>query len=508
MTFAPGETPGQGVAVFPFLKTTHAIQLGNFRFRSTEDLDGLGDEDAQHVREVSQMFFLQDDLRIRSAAYAMLPSLDLDKAEPVLKELEHVQSVVAYCYGSPHPTRGDPFFHFENASLVVLSPETVSEFLVRPEHHVEATDLSVSLGADKWHNLLGYRGLYNFRHHFWVAKTSRLYPPVPHLGLNIAQDLADDLASAFSEAPQHHLLPGLLRHPDTPVAQRVLTAVRWHNRANAAGNIDDCAVLDLAVAFEALLALPKDAKTDRFVDAIALLLGRVPRLNLWAEQFYAARSDVAHEGRASRLRFVPQKAKNPSDSPVYQPLITYGRQIFRLCVGAILFGTHLAEQASLQDKLVTNQERFEFVCKTLADTSLPVEDRFAGIDDTVDAINEYRFVSEKGLLIETMLGAVRLAAANLLGFDTSLDSVIKPRVEDLARARSTTDSYDALDALRAYKEVKWTELPAPRTPHRTLYTLAESVWHYTFMHYFWIKRDREKKSSVTDSAPAPTRVEA
>lgn len=107
--FAPGKTPGQGIAVFPFLKTTHAIQLGNFRFRSTEDLDGLRDEDAQHVREVSQMFFLQDDLRIRSAAYAMLPSLDLDKAEPVLDELQHVQSVVAYCYAvpgcAPAPTR-------------------------------------------------------------------------------------------------------------------------------------------------------------------------------------------------------------------------------------------------------------------------------------------------------------------------------------------------------------------------------------------------------------------
>ena len=138
---------------------------------------GLGDEDAKHVREVSQMLFLQDDLRIRSAAYAMLPSLDLDKAEPILKELEYVQSVVAYCYSSPHPTFGDPFFHFENASLVVLSPEGVSEFLVRPEHHVDATDPSVSLGANRWHNLPGYRGLYNFRQHFWVAKTSRIYPP-------------------------------------------------------------------------------------------------------------------------------------------------------------------------------------------------------------------------------------------------------------------------------------------------------------------------------------------
>ena len=322
------------------------------------------------------------------------------------------------------------------------------------------------------------------------------------MGLNISQNLAHDLASAFAQAPQHHLLPELLRHPDTPVAQRVLTALRWHNRANAAGNRDDCAVLDLAVAFEALLALPKDAKTDRFVDAIALLLGRVPRLNLWAEQFYAARSHVAHEGRAERLLFMPATARNQADSPLYQPLMTYGRQVFRLCVGAVLFGAHLAEQAGLQDKLVTNQERFELICKTLADSSLPVEDRFAAIEDAVDAISEYRFVSEKGLLIETMLGAVKLTAANLLVCDASLDSVIKQRVEGLATARKSTDSYDALDALRAYTEIKWTELPAPRTPQGVLYALADSVWHYTFMHFFWIKRERDKKDPPVDGAPS------
>ena len=34
------------------------------------------------------MLFLQDDLRIRSATYAILPTLNLDNDEPCLKELE------------------------------------------------------------------------------------------------------------------------------------------------------------------------------------------------------------------------------------------------------------------------------------------------------------------------------------------------------------------------------------------------------------------------------------
>jgi len=63
----------------------------------------------------------------------MLPPLDFDRAEPLLKELEHVQAIVAYCYSAPHPTFGDPFFHYEQASLVIFSPEPVTTFLVRPE---------------------------------------------------------------------------------------------------------------------------------------------------------------------------------------------------------------------------------------------------------------------------------------------------------------------------------------------------------------------------------------
>ena len=79
-------------------------------------------------------------------------------------------------------------------SLAVFSPQPVITFLARPEHHVEATDPTVSLDADQWHNVQGYRGLYNFRHPFWVVKGSRVYPPVPHLSLNIAQDLSNDVA--------------------------------------------------------------------------------------------------------------------------------------------------------------------------------------------------------------------------------------------------------------------------------------------------------------------------
>lgn len=63
-------------------------------------------------------------------------------------------------------------------------------------------------------------------------------------------------------------------------AERVLTALDWYNRANSMADDDNAAILELAVAFESLLALPSNFKKDRFKDAISLLLGRVPRLDI------------------------------------------------------------------------------------------------------------------------------------------------------------------------------------------------------------------------------------
>ena len=60
----PGEVSGHAVAVFPFLKTRDSIALGNFVFRSTEDTVGLDPDDAARVREIGDMLYLRDDLRI------------------------------------------------------------------------------------------------------------------------------------------------------------------------------------------------------------------------------------------------------------------------------------------------------------------------------------------------------------------------------------------------------------------------------------------------------------
>jgi hypothetical protein len=478
MMLRPGETPGRAIAVFPFLKTSEPIRLGSFTFRSTDDVSGLEPDDAAHVRDVADMLFLQDDLRIRSASYALLPVLDLGKSDcAVLKELECLQAVVGYCYSAPHSTMGKPFFNFEQSSLVVFSPEPVSIFLVRPEHLVMPACDAEPLPQDEWHRVSGYQGRYNFRHPFWAAKGSRVYPPVPHVGLNISQDLAPNLLQAFTEAPKHYLLPQLLSPGASEAADRVLTAINWYNRANSASEEDDVALIHLAVAFETLLGLPREAKTERFVDAISLLLGRIERLNLWAEQFYDARSDVAHEGRTKRLHFVPVRQKGSSGGPRYQSLLAYGRQIFQLCVGALMFGAHLAEQAGMRAKLVTNQERFELVCKTLNDDALAPAERFAAIDDAVALIDQFRFVGEEGLRLDTMAGAVQRGAKTFLLCGDVPDPVLKERIEGIATAPRTDDFFEVLSAIQALHDLKTVPLGEPRSPQWIIRRLADIVWH-------------------------------
>jgi hypothetical protein len=89
----------------------------------------------------------------------------------------------------------------------------------------------------------------------------------------------------------------------------------------------------------------------------------------------------------------------------------------------VLVGAELAHEAGLQEKLVTNEERFRGLCELLANEEVAACDRLARAEVLVDTIEQYRFVSERGLRLETLIGATRLATKTLL----ECDSGISPR---------------------------------------------------------------------------------
>ena len=130
-------TPGEfSVAVFPFLKTSKLVALGSLRFRSTEDTGDLHPDQALAVAEIAEMLYLKDDLRLKSASYAIIPRADFSRGTmPDLGNLQDAQAVVAYLYAAPHPTSGDLFLSSEHSSLVVFSPSQVAIHLVHPSFH-------------------------------------------------------------------------------------------------------------------------------------------------------------------------------------------------------------------------------------------------------------------------------------------------------------------------------------------------------------------------------------
>jgi len=497
MNTAAREAESHSIAVFPFLKTTEKVYLADVAIRPMDDIDGLTAGDAQKIAEISAMFFLQDDLRIASPSYALLPSIDLDRPGTALEKLRRIRDVIAYCYSIPHHIFGEPHLRYEHASVAVFSPGRVSTFLVRPEHGAAAGSQG-GLLEDERGEIAGYAGLYNFKHHFWVAKGSRLYPPVPQIVLNISQNLAVDFADFF-HARRFELLPELAsEEPTGGMAERALTSLAWFNEANSLAAADELAIVNLAIAFESLFGLPEDQKSKRLVDSVALVLGRIPRLDEWARQFYEARSKIVHEGKAPELRFRVGESGKSAHS-LYNSLLSYGRHVFHLCVATLLFGARLARSAGLEEKLVTNRERFEQISRLLSDESVSPEGRFREIASTVDAAALYRSVGESSFPISVVMDAVRLAAKTLLTCEAKLERQVQTACEKLATAAQGPDFSEVLAALREFHEI------ADRTaitgdalsPWVVTTRLLDVSWDYAMWHYF--ARKRAKTAETAES---------
>ena len=477
------------IVVFPFLKTLRSVKLGGLTFRSTKEIDTLTAEQANSVKEIANMLFLKDDLRIDVASYAIVPFIDIKNNPAVnVDHLINIQSVVAYIYGYPHEIFGDPFLTTEHASIVIFSPGRVIASLVRPDHNVISTGDRNGLSVDKWGQVSGYSGLYNFRHHFWVSSGSRVYGPKPQLTLNISQDLSNDIERASRHRQHYKVLFELLNKPERTIASRVFIALRWYNRANCEATDDNASLVSLSIAFESLLSLPKNNKTERLVDAIAMILGRLPRLDIWAQQFYDARSEIVHEGQTHQLHFVASDSRKKSNGEMHQSLLSYGRQVFRLCLGTLLLGSDIAEKAGLEEKLVTNHERFKTMNKTLANDNIDPCERFNQIQPLVRTVSHYRSLYESNLKIQTLIGTVRLVAKTLLDCDISLPYGIHEKLKGLISANRTENHLDELEAIRGLEEALEVDAKKDESQHIAITReIVDIVWEYVFMYYYWVR---------------------
>jgi len=238
------------IAVFPYLKTSGPVRFGPYLFRSTDDLEGLSKAQVTAVTEVTAMLYTQNNARVRSASYAVIPQIHVFGVFQIPEALKRVHSLVAYLYGTPNDQFGDPFLGYECATLLVLTPDRVSRFLIESEHHT-ILDEPIPIAWDN-HFAPGYDGMLNFVEHFWVVKGSRIYPPVPHITLNISRDLAANCGE-FLQGGTGYELVRLLTDDARHIGERLFTALSWYNATNRADVSESEALVNLAIAFESLL---------------------------------------------------------------------------------------------------------------------------------------------------------------------------------------------------------------------------------------------------------------
>ena len=493
------------IAVFPYLKTSGPVRLGPYLFRSTDDLERLTEAQATAVTDVTAMLYTQNNARVRSASYAVIPQIHVSGLFQIPEVLKRVHSLVAYLYGTPNDQFGDPFLGYECATLLVLTPDRVSRFLIESEHHT-ILDEPIAIA---WDNDFapGYDGMRNFMEHFWVVKGSRVYPPVPHITLNISQDLAANCGQFLQEGTGYELAR-LLTDDARHIGERLFTALKWYNATNRAEVSEGEALVNLAIAFESLLDLPTGEKTDRFVDSVSLLLGRVPRLKDWVRQFYDARSRVAHEGKLSQGRFMIPRPGKQSEHLVYHPLLVFGREIFRLCVGAITHGAYLAESRDIAAKLKTNSERFEELCRVLDEGPMSDAKRAIDIRRLVSEINRYRFVGESGLSVAVIVGAVQRAVKGLINLQIPLTRQEQTELSKFASV-STKNELAALEALsKLHARPPSQQTTQIAEPELTVWQLVDIAWMYTFQNYFRLKKIEDEKTGKKEGPEAEEQAAA
>jgi hypothetical protein len=383
----------------------------------------LSKENRERLEEISQMFFLRDDIQITEVTYSFLDlSEDFNKNQKLLGKLRQAQLLISYIYCSPDNT-WSTFLHNEHSNLFIFEPTPVSKYQVYPS--VENQPLKDLSGVDPFEDISdmpsslvdGYNVTLNWQHGFSTVKGNRIYPTVPDFWINISQDLHEDIEIGLS-SNQSWAFIELFRHAEErniEIENRLFTSLHWYNLSTSLNLPHDLSLVNLAIAFESLLNLDQDRDlVKRFKEMVVNMLGNIPRLDSWVEQFYKARSGIVHDGSWPHLMYYPIDVQNVADiykgkrSEIeYLPLISYGWRVFRICFNIILSGANLAQNANLGASLISNQERLEKICKKLSDNDLKNQENINEISALINDLEENYAFSKEQVRIETLLSIAK-----------------------------------------------------------------------------------------------------
>jgi len=414
----------------PYLTCRKKFRVRGIEFRNSEDVDDLPGATKDHLITLREMFFLQENVRLKGFACA---SLQLPSGEPERsRQSRHIYEahlLIAYLYSSPHPS-GGVFLPFESSSLFTFtlgdsppgSGSVPSSLVWQGEHLGDRVSILGQPESKKPRDWIpGYVGTRNENEMFWVAKGSRIYPESPHVAINFSQELSFDIERFLSQPHNWALRPFYQYERDMndmpEVQNRLFVGLEWYLRSCRKSSSPAEEIVNVAIALESLLRVrPGESLTERFKDAVTTLVGPVPRLDSWLEQFYSARSKAVHEGVPHQLSFfaadrdaLKKQRRSENDLTPHRSLIEYARRIFRICLTAVVSSATHATMTGFPGLFVHNRERLEAVCKALRDTSIVADRRIGSVALQVGELQELSTnIMEPHVEIGQVLGAAKL----------------------------------------------------------------------------------------------------
>ena len=388
--------------IFPYLQAGGRFQVRGIPLRSSDDLEDLEPELRDHLEKLCAMFFVGDGVQIKAMTCCHLRVHDESHYREMMMRLYEIRLLFGYIYSSPSHT-GDVFLPSESSSLFVFGPDRVAASLA---WNTLAVDDRARLLIDRKESengfVEGYEGKRNLSAHLWVADGSRIYPELHHQTLNFSQYITRNLGE-FLHHEQNWAFRRLFHDERVPkegdeLRRRVFDSLEWYMRSCRGAIQDSEALVHLAIALESLMKVPngKDL-TERFKEAVLTLIGPVPRLDSWLEQFYTARSKAVHEGVPHELAFLAvdkeaAKKARRGDKEVFphRSLIEYGRRIFRLCLTNILSASENVAATGLEKLFVHNAERLQSIRKILDDKKLTPNERLTKAEETIGEILQFQ----------------------------------------------------------------------------------------------------------------------
>lgn len=380
-------------AFFPYLRTSGPVRIRGVELRGSAHLEGLSDVTKRAVELLSATFCLHDGSVIEDVVFTYGETSGDPVEEAKIEEnLRRVQLLLAYAHTTPRHT-SEPWLSAEHATIFLFREDhMVPRMLVKPGEEklktTPATDMS------KWVEP-GFSGMRNWTANVWVIEGCQIYPEFPHFYRNMWQNLTSTLSEYFS-LPHTWAMLRLYQGDDRidpVIADRIFLAMEWYVASCRFASDEEEKLLFLAIALEALLRVRDgEGLTERFKDAVITLIGPIPRLDSWLEQFHSERSKLVHEGRPHhRLAFFAADKKDLKDlqkgkvqAPTHGMLIDYGLRVFRLCMNSIVSAAVMAVEAGLANLFIPDSERLREVLKILNSKDMPATDRL------VEAAKEIR----------------------------------------------------------------------------------------------------------------------